>query len=280
MTFFSIQQPERSSHVFVNVPHAGLVIPDAVSGTIVAPELEMHRDADWAVDRLFAGACEAGAGLMSTTISRYVVDLNRDRRDLPADALDFEWNEHPEKSYGRRGLFWLETTRGVPVVTQKLSQKDVEARLAYYDSYHQALALELSQRKEQFGAAILIDGHSMPSVGRAGHPDEGVRRADVVLGDSFGRSCSSLLVHSATGVFERAGYSVALNEPYSGGYDTVHYGRPQNAMHALQIELNRDCYMDEEALAMKPTEAVRLTLALNDVVRAVQAIDLGFLRSH
>jgi len=120
----------------------------------------------------------------------------------------------------------------------------------------------------------------MPSVGRAGHPDEGKRRADVVLGDKFGASCSSLLLHCVTGVFERAGYSVAVNDPYSGGWDTVYYGRPQEAMHALQIELNRDCYMDEAALKMKPKEAVRLSLALNDVIRAVQDIDLGFLRSH
>ena len=40
--------------------------------------------------------------------------------------------------------------------------------------------------------------------------------------------------------------------PYSGGYTTVHYGRPRAGVHVLQIETNRALYMDEETYARLP----------------------------
>ena len=48
-------------------------------------------------------------------------------------------------------------------------------------------------------------------------------------------------------VLKGFGYKVALNNPYAGGFTTQHYGRPRQAVHALQIEINRAVYMDESA---------------------------------
>ena len=39
---------------------------------------------------------------------------------------------------------------------------------------------------------------------------------------------------------------VAHDDPYRGGHTTVRYGRPAAGMHAIQIELSRKLYMDEE----------------------------------
>jgi N-formylglutamate amidohydrolase len=47
------------------------------------------------------------------------------------------------------------------------------------------------------------------------------------------------------------GYRVALNKPYAGGYITERYGTPSEGLHALQIEVNRALYMDEETLALR-----------------------------
>jgi N-formylglutamate amidohydrolase len=85
----------------------------------------------------------------------------------------------------------------------------------------------------------------MPSVGGPIDRDPGAIRADFVLGDCFGASCAEELTDKAEEVLKDMGYQVLRNNPYSGGYTTVHYGRPAAKVHALQIEINRALYMDE-----------------------------------
>jgi len=82
--------------------------------------------------------------------------------------------------------------------------------------------------------------------------DPGKRRADFVLGDCHGRACASGLIDAAEKHLRDAGFVVARNEPYAGGYITRHYGKPTNGHHALQIEINRGLYMDEARIARAP----------------------------
>ena len=77
--------------------------------------------------------------------------------------------------------------------------------------------------------------------------DQGGGRPDFVLGDRFGTSCSPELTRLAAASSRRSGYVVVLNKPYAGGYITEHYGRPHEGIHALQIEVNRALYMDEQS---------------------------------
>ena len=41
---------------------------------------------------------------------------------------------------------------------------------------------------------------------------------------------------------------MAHDDPYAGGFTTMNYGRPADAMHVVQIELSRRLYMDEASL--------------------------------
>ena len=86
---------------------------------------------------------------------------------------------------------------------------------------------------------MLIDCHSMPSVGGPLDRDQGVRRPDIVLGDRFATSCAPALTDLAQQVLEDAGFTVGRNAPYAGGFTTYNYGRPGTGVHALQIELSR-----------------------------------------
>jgi N-formylglutamate amidohydrolase len=97
----------------------------------------------------------------------------------------------------------------------------------------------------EFGFSVLIDCHSMPSVIR-GMDLNG--RPDVILGDRYGTSCSSELTEAAAAILKRRGLKVARNKPYAGGFITEHYGRPAKGLHALQVEINRGLYMNEETL--------------------------------
>jgi N-formylglutamate amidohydrolase len=74
---------------------------------------------------------------------------------------------------------------------------------------------------------------------------------DFVLGDRFGTSCPRDMVRVVERLIAKLGYRVALNKPYAGGYITERYGTPNEGIHALQIEVNRALYMDEETLALR-----------------------------
>jgi N-formylglutamate amidohydrolase len=134
--------------------------------------------------------------------------------------------------------------RGEAIYARRLTRSEGEARLSgIHDIYHQCLATELGSLKERHGRAFLIDCHSMPSV------QPGRRNlADIVLGDRFGSSCDPRLTGRIERAFRANGFSVARNAPYAGGYTTRRYGRPKRDFHAVQIEINRGLYMDEQAV--------------------------------
>ena len=84
---------------------------------------------------------------------------------------------------------------------------------------------------------------------------------DIVLGDRYGASAAAAVTARAEAAFTREGFSVARNTPYAGGHTTAQYGRPQAGVHALQIEVNRALYLDEDRIARKPAfESIRARL--------------------
>ncbi|MBM3952907.1 MAG: N-formylglutamate amidohydrolase, partial [Rhodospirillales bacterium] len=99
---------------------------------------------------------------------------------------------------------------------------------------------------------VLIDCHSMPSIGGPMDQDPGLRRVDMVLGDAHGTSCAPAVTETAERILTSLGFAVARNLPYAGGYTTRHYGQPHEGVHALQVEINRALYMDERAVARGP----------------------------
>jgi len=134
---------------------------------------------------------------------------------------------------------------GAEIYRAKLRSEDAGARLdQLYKPYHQALAGLMEETRRRFGVAVLIDCHSMPSA---------LAVPDMVLGDRYGAACAPVLSNRAEAAFTRARFSVARNTPYAGGHTTVQYGRAASGFHALQIEINRALYLDEDRIAKKPS---------------------------
>jgi N-formylglutamate amidohydrolase len=186
-----------------------------------------------------------------------VIDLNRGAEDFDGLAV-----EGGPSSNLPRGLIWRTSTEGDPILPRRLSQAELERRLAsVYRPYHAALAGLLARKKSRFGRAILLCGHSMPSQGRRGHVDVGVGRADVVPGTRGRTSASGPIIDTVERVAVELGFSVKHDDPYKGGFSTGHYGQPQDGTHAIQIELARRLYMDEERLCPVP-ERLRRAAAL------------------
>ena len=262
--------PEPSTPVVLSVPHAG-VATHGFEATI-APELDVRCDADLYVDRLYrVGEAGGPEVTLAARLSRFVCDLNRDPDDVSPGAVP----EHPApRNTDGRGFVWAVTTAGVPALARPLTLDDWRARTAVHAAYHDALAQALARARDRFGFAILVDGHSMPSRGRAGHKDPGRTRADVVPGDREGGSCAPALSRLVGDHFSSLGFSVAFNDPYKGGYITAHHGRPADRIHAIQIELRRDLYMNETTYEPLEPGVTRLQSALAELLAKLRSLKL------
>ncbi|GAB4209965.1 MAG: N-formylglutamate amidohydrolase [Sandaracinaceae bacterium] len=267
---FDLVRPTRGErHIVVEIPHAGLAIPDDVRPQLRVEPAEVLRDADLYVDRLWAGAASEGASTLVARVSRYVVDLNRAEDDVDRDVVP----DHPApRPTQNRGVVWRTTTDGLPaLVAGRLSYAALEARLArYHRPYHAALADEVERKVATFGRALLVAAHSMPSANRPGGP----RRADVVPGSRGGTTTDRRVLDVIESHFHGAGLSVRHDDPYRGGFTTQRYGRQRDNVHAVQIELNRALYVDERTSEPDEPQIAWLTKLMTELVRKLAAIEL------
>jgi N-formylglutamate amidohydrolase len=276
VTFFDLTpgiattaQPARP--LLVEVPHAGLLVPDEVQAELSAPRDALMRDADIHVDKLYEHVPRFGATLLSARVSRYVVDLNRSRDDVDAATV----SDHPTPALAQpRGVVWRATTDGRPVLTRPLTYASLNRRLeTFYAPYHRALRDQLTQMRERFGYAILLAGHSMPSRGRSLHVDTGSIRADIVPGTQGRTTASARVIDLVDAHFRAAGLTVRHDDPYKGGFTTQHYGKPREHWHAIQIEINRALYVDEETFEQRRGDFEKLQSLLDELVKKLGALD-------
>jgi N-formylglutamate amidohydrolase len=222
------------SPLVVNVPHAGRHVPDALVARMT-PAARALPDTDWHVEKLYAFVRSTGATLMVATHSRYVVDLNRD----PSGAALYPGADNTE-------LCPTRTFANEPIYApgESPGRDEIEARAAtFFFPYHAVLAAEVERVRERHGFAILLDGHSIES--RVPRFFEG-RLPDLNLGTAGGASCAATLEALAAGVVADAPpFSHVVNGRFKGGWITRHYGRPQAGVHALQLEMVQEAYMQE-----------------------------------
>ncbi|AKF08616.1 N-formylglutamate amidohydrolase [Sandaracinus amylolyticus] len=270
MTFYSLHAPDRAeTPVVVEVPHAGLAIPERVASSLIVPREAVLRDSDLYVDRIWDEAPAHGATLLVAKVSRYVIDLNRAPDDVDRDTVP----DHPApRPTQARGVVWRVTTDGRPALRSPLRYADLRDRLdAFHDPYHRALRETLERKRERFGYAILVAAHSMPSTSR----DGATRRADVVPGTRGRTSADPRVIDVVERHFRAAGLSVRHDDPYRGGWTTGHYGRPDEGVHAIQIELNRALYVDEPSSRPKDAELAWLRDLAGTLLDRLAHLDLA-----
>jgi N-formylglutamate amidohydrolase len=256
-----------SGPVVVSVPHAGLVVPAEDAGVLALSGRALLRDADLHVDKLAQDIPALGVPVVVAHVSRYVLDLNRAPDDVDADVCP--GIERPARP-SARGLCWRTSTDGVAVLRRPLTVDEVRSRIRrIHTPYHDTLAALLAARRARYGRAILLDLHSMPS-----RFEPAARRVDVVPGNLDDHSCAPALLRAVVDHFVAADFSVRPNDPYKGQYTTSRHGQPARGVHALQLELNRDLYMDERTFELSEPKVARLRAVLAGLVQRLQRLDL------
>lgn len=266
---FTLKEPEGAAlPILVEIPHAGLATPDDVRADILVDRDTVLRDADPYVDELWAASPARGATLLAARVSRYVVDLNRAADDVGLDIVPKHPAPRPTQS---RGVIWRITTDGRPAIRGPLTHEAFSARIArYHEPYHQTLRETLDRLVARFGFVVLLAAHSMPSTSR----DGSMRRADVVPGTRGRTTADPRVIDLIDRHFRSAGLSVRHDDPYRGGYTTGHYGKPSQGIHAVQIELNRALYVDEESSRPKEGPMRWLAGVMGDLVERLGVLDL------
>jgi len=232
---------QRSPLIFAS-PHSGRLYPQSfVAQSRLSPAL-LRRSEDAFVDQIFDAAATFGAPLLCARFPRAYVDANRAPGELDPDMFDatlpFQIDLPTPRVSAGLGVIPRVVREGVDIYRHRLAVEEASERLTrLYRPYHSALARLVEETYRSFGCAVVVDCHSMPSTPAA---------PAIVFGDCYGASLNAALMRHTEEAFALAGFATARNAPYAGGYTTHLYARRESGIHALQIEINRGLYLDEE----------------------------------
>jgi N-formylglutamate deformylase len=246
----------------ISVPHAGTHIPKDILLTLRDRELAIS-DADFYVDKLYKFATQSAVTLITTKISRTVIDVNRD----PSGA-----SLYPGQT--TTGLCPTERFDGTPLYHERSEPDEVEIarrRSTYFNPYHATLHDEIERLRAKHGKVVLYDAHSILSHVPRLFPGELLQ---FNIGSFDGKSCAPQL---AQAVSNACGQSQIVNGRFKGGWITRHYGAPTRGVHAIQMELAMRGYLDE-AGEWPPLWDSKRAAPLQDALRNIIAACLNFAK--
>ncbi|MEW6439031.1 MAG: N-formylglutamate deformylase [Pseudomonadota bacterium] len=225
--------------LILSLPHTGTEIPAEYEKNFVSPWLA-RRDTDWWVDQLYDfAAAEFDATIVRTSISRSIIDVNRD----PSGVSLYPGQATTE-------LCPTTTFDGDPLYKENCApdSADVaERRTRYFDPYHAAVAHELIRLRALHPAVVLYDCHSIRSV--VPRLFKGVL-PEFNVGTNGGKSCATELSQRIVEICAESGRSHVLNGRFKGGWITRHHAAPSKGVHAVQMEIACRAYMREPSEAL------------------------------
>ena len=264
-----------------NSPHSGRQYPQSLLDHSPFTPLQLRCTEDAYVDMLFENVVAMGAPLLCANFPRVWLDVNRETYELDPllfrERLPAHANTRSPRVAAGLGIVPRLISENRPIYTTPPTLREAADRITrIYRPYHDMIRRLMGVTLADFGRAVLVDCHSMPS--NAPRPREAAR-PDIVIGDRYGTSCNAAIHRELVMAFTDLGYSVARNAPYAGGFITEHYGRPAKGFHAVQIEINRGLYLNERTL--EPLDGfVALQQDLNQVVERLLKTDVPGLSQH
>ncbi len=254
----SIQRPTSTVRpIVISVPHSGLEIPGDVAATMDAKCLQHKDDADFFVDKLYSFAPQLGITVVKAKYHRWVIDLNRTPDSTPLYTDGRVITE----------LVPTRTFLDEPLYESSPTHDDIERRLdQYYRPYYQVLRDEISHLKAHFDNVLLWDAHSIrrlvPTIRKEPFPD-------LILGSNDETSADEDLIQTALDCLTSGDWDVRHNSPFKGGHITRSHGKPHTGVHALQLEMSKDLYMDNTETKFDSNRAANMQATLIPTLRAL-----------
>jgi N-formylglutamate amidohydrolase len=224
--------------VLLSVPHSGREYPDWLVGMASGGKPALTTLEDPLVDRLVWRALQRGCGAVIARAPRAAVDCNRAEDEVDPSVVDgARRGRVSARARGGLGIVPARTQQHGYLWRRAISLKQLDERLTQaHRPYHEAIEAQLGLLIDRFDCALLLDCHSMPP------PPHGV--PPIVFGDCRGRTAEPWLSTEAAAIARRCGLEAGLNDPFAGGHVIERHGRPASRVHALQLEIDRRCYLD------------------------------------
>ncbi len=246
----NFKPPYKFKAIF-NSPHSGRIYTKEFLDSTNLEIYDLRTSEDSFVGELFYSTKFFNCLLMEAKFPRTFIDLNRSHLELDPRLIsgDFRFDKTGRNMAGM-GVIPRISGNGKEIYSKPIFAKDAIKRLeSFYFPYHKHLYNLLLESKKRLGYAVLFDCHSMPSKLNLEFSNSKYNNdPDIILGDLNGTSCSSFLISEVKSIFEKYNFFVTKNHPFSGGYITKQYGNPSNAIHVIQIEINKKLYMDENSI--------------------------------
>ena len=225
--------------MLLSVPHSGRDYPDWLIESATAGRPALSALEDPLVDRLVWRALKRGCGAVIARTPRAAIDCNRAEDDIDPSVVDgLRRGRVTARARGGLGIVPSRTQKHGFLWQRPITPVQLTDRLEQaHRPYHRAVREHLSLLLDRFGCALLIDCHSMPPP-LAGTPP-------IVFGDCRGRTADGWVSCGAVEIARSCGLDAALNDPFAGGHVIDHHGDPQRNVHALQLEVDRRCYLDD-----------------------------------
>ncbi len=246
--------------ILLSIPHCGTKFPDELAGSYHSELIKAPDDTDWFVDQLYDFAADMGIAMITATYSRWVIDLNRDPESKPL------------YTDGRiiTGLCPMTNFLGQPLYRDNrvdIDDAEVENRLNnYYYPYHNQIQLMLDELRKKFKNVLLWDCHSIRQVVPT---IQGEKFPDLILGDADCTSASAALTKRALESLGGDKFNLNHNHPFKGGYITRHFGKPAIGQHALQLEMTKINYMDDQEIRYDKERADKMRALLMRTLESV-----------
>jgi formiminoglutamase len=259
---------EGDAPLIVAFPHVGTQLADV--GHLFRSRWLARRDADWWVDDLYAFASDLGATLVSTRISRSVIDLNRNPSGASLYPGQATTELCPTTTFDGEPLYAGETPDEAEIARR---------RALWFNPYHSALQAQVDRLRTRHPRVVLYDAHSIRSHVPRLFDGE---LPQFNIGTNGGRTCDPVLAEAVEAICAASGEDHVLDGRFRGGWTTRHYGQPERGVHAIQMELAIRGYMDESLTpseanwppAFDPTRAAELIQTLSQIMKAVRAFAL------
>lgn len=220
--------------IVISIPHCGTEFPEELKDHYLPEQIASIDDTDWFLQDLNDFAPALGITVVYAKYSRWVIDLNRDPKSVPL------YND------GRliTGLTTTTDFVGNPIYKngKEPDQKEIERRLeTYFWPYYAKVQEYLDARIREFGKVLLWDSHSIRRIVKTIRPEP---FPEMILGDNDEKSADKKLIDCTLKNLGTT-YQVNHNDPFKGGHITRYFGNPSKNIHALQLERNKNLYMDD-----------------------------------
>lgn len=253
MDIYSLIEPiGNKTPLVVSSPHSGTAFPDDIKEAYHSEIIKSPDDTDWFIHQLYDFVPEMGATMICANLSRWVIDLNRDPESAPLYTDGRIITELcPTKSFDGDDLY----------KNTGPSDTEVERRISnYYWPYYEKIQTFLDRLIEEFGYALFWDAHSIrqfvPLIRKDAFPE-------LILGDNDSKSANHAFSTVVLESLKNRGHMVAHNNPFKGGHLTRYFGQPQKNQHALQLEMTKVNYMDDDEKEYMPQRANRMRETLS-----------------